>query len=282
MKSQEYNIGTEEEPFYIDLGEWSLASAPKHLGPFTFNLTKFSPGYSDGKVTLDVGGSVGLLEDKINAEARVLISAKVNTKGSVKDWSIEEGNVDFKSISLDLDFTAIHLHGDLEAKDTLNNKGYAGTLDIAITGFFELKCQGGYFEHKKDEKDKKDSNYSWGFFKASIESGAGIRIDPVVINRISGGFFFNCKPTKGKSKFDGTPTPQNGVIGIAFGLGMSTTAGEQALKADLDMLVVFDTDNNCFSTFMLNGKLEAVSGMIKADCSLIYENEVDHGKTINR
>ena len=31
---------------------------------------------------------------------------------------------------------------------------------------------------------------------------------------------------------------------------------------------------------MLNGKIEAVSGMIKADCSLIYENEVDHGNTI--
>ena len=283
MASQEHNIGTEDEPFYIDLGEWSLASAPKHIGPFSFNLSKFSPSYTAGKVTLEMVGAVGLLEDKINVEAGVVISAKVNTKGSIKDWSIEDGEVDFKKISLDLDFTAIHLHGDLEAKDTLNNKGYIGTLDIAITGFFELKCQGGYLEHKKDEKDKNDSDFSWGFFKASIESGAGIHIDPVVINRISGGFFFNCRPTKGKNKFDGTPTPQNGMIGIAFGLGLSTTAGEQALSADLDMLVVYDTDNKCFSTFMLNGNIKAVSGMIDAKCSLIYENEKDNaGKTANR
>ena len=280
MEANEINIGTTAEPFYFDLGEWSYSSPPKYLGPFSFNLTKFSPGYSDGKVTLELGGSVGLLEDKIDVETQITISAKVNTKGDIKDWSIEDGDVKFRKLALDLDFTAIHLKGELEATDA-PNKGYKGTLDIGIIGFFNLDCEGGYFEHKKDEKDKNDSNYSWGYFKATLETAA-LRFDPVVIDRISGGFFFNCRPTKGKNKFDGDPKAQKGCIGIAFGLGMCSSAGRETMSADLDMLVVYDTENDCFSTFMLNGKVEAVAGMVKAQCSLIYENEMVGGKSKNR
>ena len=280
MESEDHNIGTESEPFYFDLGEWSYSSPPKYLGPFSFNLTKFSPGYSDGKVTLEIGGSVGLLEDKIDVETQITISAKVNTKGNIKDWSIEDGDVKFRKLALDLDFTAIHLKGELEATDA-PNKGYKGTLNIGIIGFFNLDCEGGYFEHKKDEKDENDSNYSWGYFKATLETAA-LRFDPVVIDRISGGFFFNCRPTKGKNKFDGDPKAQKGCIGIAFGLGMCSSAGRETMSADLDMLVVYDTENDCFSTFMLNGKVEAVAGMVKANCSLIYENEMVGGKSKNR
>ncbi len=292
MESDEINIGTADEPFYFDLGEWSLASEKKHLGPFSFSLDKFSPGYSDGRVTLQLGGSLGLLEDKIDVSASVVIAAKLNTKGDLKDWSIEYDTVEFKKLSLDMDFTAIHLKGELEATDK-PNKGYKGTLDIGITGFFNLDCEGGYFEHKKDEKNDDDESYSWGYFMANLESAA-LRFDPVVIDRISGGFFFNCRPTKGKggsgdepkkskNKFNGDPTPKKGCIGIAFGLGLSSSAGKETLSADLDMLVVFDTKNNCFSTFMLDGTLEAVGGMVKANCSLMYENEKDmSGNTKNR
>ena len=292
MESDEINIGTADEPFYFDLGEWSLASEKKHLGPFSFSLDKFSPGFSDGRVTLQLGGSLGLLEDKIDVSASLVIAAKVNTKGDLKDWSIEYDTVEFKKLSLDMDFTAIHLKGELEATDK-PNKGYKGTLDIGITGFFNLDCEGGYFEHKKDEKNDDDESYSWGYFMANLESAA-LRFDPVVIDRISGGFFFNCRPTKGKggsgdepkkskNKFNGDPTPKKGCIGIAFGLGLSSSAGKETLSADLDMLVVFDTKNNCFSTFMLDGTLEAVGGMVKANCSLMYENEKDmSGNTKNR
>ena len=281
MESEEMNIGTAEEPFYFDLGEWSLASAKKYLGPFSFNLDKFSPNYTDGKVTLELGGSVGLVEDKINVGAAVVISAKVNTEGDIKDWSIDDGDVQFKKLSLDLDFTAVHLKGELEASEK-PDKGYSGTLDIGITGFFNLDCKGGYYEHKKAEDDNNDTNYSWGYFMADLETAA-LRFDPVVIDRISGGFFFNCRPTKGTKKFNGTPQAQNGVIGIAFGLGISSSAGKETMNADLDMLVVYDSTNDCFSTFMLNGNLQAVGGLVKADCSLIYENEKnDAGKTRNR
>lgn len=282
MESDELNIGTEKEPFYFDLGEWSLASDTKHLGPFSFNLDKFSPELKDGKLTLEVGGTVGLVEDMINVGASVVISAKVNTPGTdISKWSIENGDVEFRKLDLDLDFTALHLKGELEATRE-PHKGYKGTLDIGIIGFFDINCEGGYFGHKKDEKVSGDADYSWGYFMASLES-ALIRIDPVVINRISGGFYFNCKPTPGTTKFNGTPKPQNGCTGIAFGLGLCSSAGEETLSADLDMLVIYDTTNKCMSTFMLNGKLEALTGMIKADCSLIYENEKDYsGNTINR
>lgn len=281
MEANEINIGTSAEPFYFDLGEWSLASEKKHLGPFSFSLDKFSPSYSDGKVKLELGGTVGLIEDKIDVGAAVVISAKVNTEGDLKDWSIDDGDVEFKKLSLDLDFTAIHLKGELEATDA-PNKGYKGTLDVGIIGFFNLDCDGGYFEHKKDEKDKNDEDYSWGYFKATLES-ALLRFDPVVIDRISGGFFFNCRPTKGTKKFNGDPTPQKDCIGIAFGLGLASSAGRETMSADLDMLVVYDSKNNCMSTFMLDGNMKAVGGMIKADCTLIYENEKNlGGKTQNR
>ncbi|MCR4922260.1 MAG: BspA family leucine-rich repeat surface protein [Bacteroidaceae bacterium] len=286
LQSHELNIGTPQEPFYFDFGEWSLSSPEKYVGPFKFNLDKFEPGYDSSakKVTLTLGGSLGLLEDKINVGAEITISAAVNI-GKMDDidtWSISDGKVDFKELKLKLDFTALSLDGTLKMT-TSPDKGYGGSLKIEIKGFFGLDCEGGYYEHEKDPDDKNDSNFSWGYFKASIKSSAGIHIDPVVINRIAGGFYFNCRPTAGEGKFDGTPKPKNGCIGIAFGLGLSTTAGEQALSADLDMLVVFDSKNNCFSTFMLNGKLEALGGMVKADCSLIYENEMNNaGESINR
>ncbi|MBQ9190354.1 MAG: BspA family leucine-rich repeat surface protein [Bacteroidaceae bacterium] len=280
MEANEINIGTTAEPFYFDLGEWSVASEKKHLGPFSFTLDKFSPGYSDGKVKLEIGGTVGLIEDKIDIGAAIVISAKVNTKGSIKDWSIDDGDVEFRSLKLDLDFTAIQLKGELEATDA-PNKGYKGTLNVGIIGFFNLDCEGGYFEHEKDETDDEDSNYTWGYFMATLES-AVLRFDPVVIDRISGGFFFNCRPTKGTKKFNGDPKPQEGCIGIAFGLGMCSSAGRETMSADLDLLVVYDTENNCFSTFMLNGNMQAVGGLIKADCSLIYENEMVSGKSKNR
>ena len=285
VEGKEFNVGTEQEPFYINLGEWSFASVQKHLGPFTFNLTEFKPNFdsSTKKVTLEVGGSIGLCE-VIDVGATVVISAKVDIPDYTKPktWSISDGDVEFKKLELDLDFTALHFHGDLEAT-TEPDKGYSGSLEIEIIGFFKLDCKGGYYEHKKDANDNNDRDFSWGYFMASIESGAGIHVDPVVINRISGGFFFNCRPTKGKNKFDGDPKVAYGNIGVAFGLGLSTTAGEQALKADLDLLVVYDSANKCLSTFMFNGKIEAVSGIVKADCSLVYENEKNNaGVTQNR
>ncbi|MBR1787604.1 MAG: BspA family leucine-rich repeat surface protein [Bacteroidaceae bacterium] len=298
-KSEEMALG---ESFYLDLGEWSLASAKKRLGPFSFNLDKFKPSFSGSDLKVEVSGSIGLVEDKINVGAGITISAKLDMPGTdISKWSISDGEIKFDTLGLDLDFTALHLKGGLKVIEDGTDKGYRGDLAIDITGLFSLNCNGGYFEHAPDALSKKemkadgadtdhmdagDLKYSWGYFMVKMESSTGIRIDPLVINRISGGFFFNCRPTKGKDsktdKFGGTPEAQYGVIGAALGMTMSTSAGEKTLKADMDLLVCYDKQNKCLSTFMFNGHLEAVGGLINADASLIYENQKAGGTTKNR
>jgi len=298
-ESEEMALG---ESFYLDLGEWSLASARKRLGPFSFNLDKFKPSYKNNKLQLEIGGTIGLVEDKINVGAAVIISAELQTPGTdISKWSISEGDVKFDSLGLDLDFTALHLKGSLKVIEDGKNKGYKGDLDIAITGLFDLKCEGGYFEHDADAAslsgmredgvdtqnlDAGDRKYSWGYFMVKVESSTGIRVDPIVINRISGGFYFNCRPTKGEgegNKFTGDPEPAYGNIGVALGMKLSTSAGESTLSANMDLLVCYDKKNKCLSTFMFNGDLKAVGGIIKAEASLIYENQkTQAGTTQNR
>ena len=298
-ESEEMELG---EGFYLDLGEWSLASAKKRLGPFSFSLDKFSPSFKDKALTVAVSGTIGLVEDKINVGAGIIISAKLDMPGKdISKWSISDGEIKFDSLALDLDFTALHLKGGLKIIEDGTKKGYRGDLDIDITGLFSLKCNGGYFEHAPDDTseagmkddgvdtktlDDGDKKYSWGYFMVKMESSTGIRIDPIVINRISGGFFFNCRPTKGKDsktdKFSGTPEASYGNIGVALGMTLSTSAGEKTLKADMDLLVCYDRKNKCLSTFMFNGHLEAVGGLINADASLIYENQKSGSTTKNR
>ncbi len=283
------------ENLYIDLGEWSLASAQKKLGPFTFTLENFKPSYEKKKLQLGISGMVGLVGDKINVGGGITISADLKTGKSWKDLSLENPDCQFDSLKLDLDFTMLKLKGTLKTgKNEEGDKGYAGDLDIAIKGFFELKCSGGYYEHEATKADlelmkedgeyvedpdhpatEEDKKFSYGWFTISVESNVGIHVDPVVINRISGGFYFNCRPTRGpdkENKFGGTPVREYGVIGIAAGLTLSTSAGEKAVKADLDLLVCYNREKDCLSTFMFNGRVEVVGGMVKADCSLIYEN----------
>lgn len=311
MKSEELSLGG--GACYLDLGEWSLASAKKTIGPFSFSLDKFSPSYKDGKVKIDVGGTLGLVGDKVCVSTNLTVQANANISGTdFSKWKIEadkQNPILLNDISLKCDFAgALHLEGTLsiirpgQGEGTGKDKGYKGSLVIDITGLFSLDCKGGFFEHAADDATinqmkadgefeanevvaADDKKYSWGYFMISIESGAGIQAPPVAINRIAGGFFFNCTPTQGAGKFgkfNGDPVAKYGSIGVALGLGMSTTAGEKALRADLDVLVVYDSQNKCLSTFMFNGKLEAVGGMIKADCSLVYENQIVNKVTQNR
>ncbi len=311
LESEEMEIAKD---CYLDLGEWSLASERKKLGPFSFNLEKFSPSYKDNKITIDIKGDIGLVEDKICVGAGIAISSKVDMSKGWQQMSLSDGDVEFKSIKAAVDFTVLKLDLELDCikndKEHQGDKGYKGTANIDVNGFFSVKCEGGFFEHAATDDDMKekaaeakeqaekegrtfneqteadgDRNYSWGYFKCVMESAAGIHADPVVINRIAGGFYFNCKPTKGGDgdKFGGTPIAQYGPIGIALGLGLNTTAGKETLNADVDLMVVYDRHYDCLSTFMFNGKLAAISGMIKADVSLVYQNDKDKaGNTTER
>ena len=330
-KLYEFTAGKEieiSEDCYFNYGEWSLASDRKKIGPFSFNLEKFEPSMVGDSLRLDIKGDIGLVEDKICVGAGVVISANLHKEGSISEWYISDGDVAFRSLKLDLDFTALHLKGELEiGDDGEGNDGYAGSLDIDVTGLFSLNCAGGYFNHratdaekdqikkvadeeakahveqaKKNGKGSTDYNYyynqylntdtvySWGYFTISVASEAGIRFDPIVINRISGGFYFSCKPqaANGASKdspdkLAAKPKPYYGMIGIAFGMGMSTSAGEKTLSADVDLLVVYDRKNSCLSTFKFDGNVQALGGMINSDVRLVYENSKDGaGNTLER
>ena len=294
---------------FFNYGEWSLASEKKKIGPFSFSIDKFDFGFEKTKLSLGITGTLGLIGDKIEATAGIIITSELEKTGSgVADWSLSNGKIAFREAALGLDFSAIRLDGSLKVSDDAEKKGYVGKLAIAITGLFELSCEGGYYKSDKSwavstnelsemEADAKEANetlssqekssYTWGYFKVSMESNAGLRFDPLVINRISGGFYFNCRPTRGsdkdKDKFGGEPVGQYGMIGIAMGLGLNTTAGKETLNADMDLLVVYDRKNKCLSTFMFDGKVEAVGGIINAEASLIYENvKSPAGKTLNR
>ena len=283
------------DDLWIDLGEWSLASAQKKLGPFTFTLEDFKPSYKDKKIKLGISGMVGLVGDKINVGGGITVTADLKTGKSWKDLSLENPDCIMDSLKLNVDFSMLTLKGVLKTgENKQGDKGYAGNLDIEIKGFFGLKCAGGYYEHEASAEDLKlmkddgeyvddpdhpateeDKKFAYGWFTISVESNVGIHVDPVVINRISGGFFFNCRPTKGNDKndkFGGDPVREYGIIGIAAGLTLSTSAGEQAVKADLDLLVCYNREKGCLSTFMFNGRVTVVGGLVKADCSLIYEN----------
>ena len=314
-------VALSENECYFNYGEWSLASEAKKIGPFTFNLKEFHPSMSsNGKFSLDIDGSIGFVGEKdnmISAGGGFSISGVLHKEGgikNIKDWYISDGDLDFRRFELKCDFSVLRLVGDFEFgqnKDNENEKGFCcNELTVDIEGLFTLSCAGGYYNHKasnltSEEKEKlkaddpdlmntgnsdiKDVNYSWGYFTVNVESSMGLRVDPVVINRISGGFYFNCKPqvAEGASKESqnkfGKPKGQYGTIGIAFGLGMSTTAGEKALKADADMLVVYDRENHCLSAFKFYGGVEAVGGLIKADVNLLYVNDKNSaGQTLDR
>ena len=305
LKSTEMKVTDE---CYFDLGEWSLASERKKLGPFSFNLSEFKPSVKGDSLLLAIEGDIGLIEDKICVGAGVTISSKIEMN-DITDIKLSDGDVSFKSVKLDIDWTEFHFLGELKTSDT-GDKGYQGKLELTVNELFSVKCAGGYFEHKgmtdeekaeryeaamqKAEEEKRefnpltdveiDDSYSWGYFKLSMESEVGIRVDPVVINRIAGGFYFNCKPTKGSDddKFGGDPVRQYGIIGLAAGLTMSTSAGEDAVNIKADLLVAYDRKNNCLSQFLFNGEVEAVGGILKGQISIVYENDGDKGVIKNR
>ncbi len=128
------------------------------------------------------------------------------------------------------------------------------------------------------ESQKSDRNYGWGYFMCEV-TGAALRLDPVVFNRITGGFYFNCRPDVTSEDKDtkecryGKPIAEYGNIGASLGIGMESSAGKEVLNADLDLTVVYNRSRRCLSTFLFQGGVKALTGMIKADMKLLYLND---------
>lgn len=295
---------TLSEKCYLDLGEWSLASVKKKLGPFSFELTDYKFGFSGEVLSLDIDGKIGFCGDKVTAGAGLAITSKLtmpSDKTDIGGYKLSNGKVEFKSVTLECDFASVlKLSGRLDVvKDSVDSNGtklsgYAGKVDCEIKGLFTVNCKGGYFnvietdetklaEIKADNKEegveeyKDDKSYAFGYFMVEIKSGAGIRMDPLVINRIAGGFYFNCRPkwNDDKKEFE-NPTADYGCIGVSLGMGFTSSAGEKTLSANVDLNVIYKKDpggGGKLTTFLFKGDVKAVSGMIDAKMTLLYQND---------
>lgn len=228
-------------------------------------------------------GKIGFISNGSEPIVTAGTSLRLNAEVNIKEKKLSYAGIKFLGCSLDIKTAGMRIMGKLdlggygEEGSEDHDDGYNGSLEFTMPGeLFTVAASGGYYEHKAAKESTSDKNYSWGYFKAMMDSKAGIHADPLVINRIAGGFYFNCRPTKSdkdpKDKFGGNPERLYGAIGVALGMTMSTTAGEETLKADVDLLVVYNKETKRLSTFMFNGNLEAVSGIVKAEVSLIYEH----------
>lgn len=286
MEEKEIQFGSS---CYVNFGEWSLASAQKKLGPFKFTLNQYVFSYDIGKkrLGLSIDGTIGLVNGMIDVGAIVDITSdlKVDKATDLSTYKLTNGKVSFRDINLNLDFAhALKLKGLLKMDEISIDKGYKGELNFDIIGLFGVKCKGGYLEHigattaeiaklkaealgKGLSYDPDDANYPWGYFTCDISSGAGIQIPPLAINRIAGGFYFNARPVVGTG-----PVGEYGLIGASLGVGLMSSAGESVLKGDLDLSVVYNRKANSLSTFLFKGSVSAVSGIIKGDMTLLYEN----------
>jgi len=267
---------------FLDLGEWSLTSPKKRIGPFSVQMREFKPDYnsSEQKLSLALEGVIGFCDDKVSAAVGIDISTKLtipNDYTNISGYSLSDGKIDFRSVQLTADLGMLSLDGRLDVKnDDKWGEGYSGSLKLEIKELFSVDVAGGYFEMPAKEATNEDG-YSLGFFTVDLNMDAKtspLRFDPLVITRISGGFYFNCRPVyDSKTEKYGDPEPDHGMVGVSFGLGLAATAGEETLSGDMDLNVIYDRDQHRLTTFMFKGRVQAVSGIVDAKMQLLYQND---------
>ena len=266
----ENNIATDK--FYFSLGRWSLASEKKTLGCFDFNLKDFSFGYKNKQATLGITGQVSIMNGQLSADCGLDIVADVN----LDKYSFKFNTVKFKKAAFDSSFGGVTVKGTLEAADG-NDSGYKGEVEFALPGgFLGFKANGGYFK-----RDSGSEKFTWGYFIATVQSSVGLRFDPVVITKLTGGFYFNCKAPK---VIGATPTSddaKDGVIGGVLGVGLATSGGDNLLSAEMTLQVCYDTNRKKLSSIIMDGKLDAFKaspndkGLVSAECQLAYVNDTE-------
>lgn len=275
-ENKEYKFDGGDSKLYFECGEWSLASAEKKIGPFTFALEEFSPTMQGKQLGLEIKGRINLCDTIIAASTTIAILANVD----VDKMALSYEKTEFREATLDCNFGGmVTIKGDLTVSSA-PDKGYAGKLTVGIKGLFSIESEGGYFEHTSTGAD--DRNYTWGYFTLKLEGERGIPVGGgVFINKIQGGFYFNCYREGGK--LDATPTAQHGIIGIDLGMGLFAGAAEaKALEGDFMLTVAYDKDKNRLTTFLFTGNAKALSGIVDANNTLHYQNDdTNHFLRIN-
>ena len=265
---------------YLDFGEWSFTSPKKKIGPFMVELRKYDFSYEQQILKLGIEGAIGFCDEKVTAAVGIDISTKLTIPKDYTNfsgYSLSDGKVEFRSVEVNSDLGMLNLTGRLEVKDDEKwGKGYAGTLKLDVKELFSVDVAGGYY-NKPAKDETSDDGYALGFFTANLKMDAKtspLRFDPLVITRIAGGFYFNCRPVyDAKTATFGDPEPQHGMVGVSFGLGLAATAGEETLSGDMDLNVIYDQDQHRLTTFMFKGNVKAVSGIVDANMQLLYQND---------
>ena len=252
---------------YFHTGKWSLASLEKKIGPFEFSLSKYNFNYTNKKLTADLEGTIKLVSGvDISATTGLAINANVTLPSDLTKLDqikITYGSTDFKKAAIEAKFAGMELSGSLTVEKANKSKeGYTGALKFKMPGdLFTVNANGGYYKYESGS-----TKYSYGYFVCKMASNVGIEITPIKITSITGGFYYNCKKNG-----DGA-TPEKGLIGVIAGIELATTAGKDALSANMDMTVVYDSKNKRLSTFIFNGKVQAINGLVNANANLVYEN----------
>lgn len=268
-EEKERNLGSEDKPIYFNMGEWSLASLEKKIGPFCFGITRYDLGYSGGAMTLDLEGKIGLLEDLVVAKAGIQLQAEVKNLDDISNISLEYKDCLFNSIEVSSNLPGITISGRMDVirpNDKVKDKGYKGHLKFALPGnLFTFDSNGGYFEHKEE-----GNNFTWGYFNIAIGSAVGLQIPPIELNDIHGGFYFNCR----KDPKDATKAiAQKGVIGVTAGLGIAASGGDNVIGGKFSLTVVYDKTHKRLTTFMLDGNVSAMAGLVNSRASIVYQND---------
>lgn len=268
-EEKERNLGSEDKPIYFNMGEWSLASLEKKIGPFCFGITRYDLGYSGGAMTLDLEGKIGLLEDLVVAKAGIQLQAEVKNLDDISNISLEYKDCLFNSIEVSSNLPGITISGRMDVirpNEKVKDKGYKGSLKFALPGnLFTFDSNGGYFEHKEE-----GNNFTWGYFNIAIGSAVGLQIPPIEINDIHGGFYFNCR----KDPKDATKAiAQKGVIGVTAGLGIAASGGDNVIGGKFSLTVVYDKEHKRLTTFMLDGNVSAMAGLVNSRASIVYQND---------
>lgn len=268
-EEKERNLGSEDKPIYFNMGEWSLASLEKKIGPFCFGITRYDLGYSGGAMTLDLEGKIGLLEDLVVAKAGIQLQAEVKNLDDISNISLEYKDCLFNSIEVSSNLPGITISGRMDVirpNEKVKDKGYKGNLKFALPGnLFTFDSNGGYFEHKEE-----GNNFTWGYFNIAIGSAVGLQIPPIELNDIHGGFYFNCR----KDPKDATKAiAQKGVIGVTAGLGIAASGGDNVIGGKFSLTVVYDKEHKRLTTFMLDGNVSAMAGLVNSRASIVYQND---------
>lgn len=278
-EAEDIELGSASTPFYLNLGQWGYASPQKKIGPFEFALTDYNfslkPDGADKVLAITLGGSISLCKElKLTAGTSIEIQSRILNIDDISNISLEYKDIEFRKATVGINTVGMKFNGELEAVKDGINKGYSGTLAIEVAGgLFECNATGGYYDYQSGS-----DNFSWGYFEMQVGGKMGIPIVPLSLTDLNGGFYFNCAK-KTETSGSGTkvikPQPKKGVIGIIAGIGLQTLADNGAtFDGDFDCTVVLDKDR--LSTFMFNGNVKCMAGLIDSKVSLIYEsNETD-------